>query len=42
MGVPAGAEPSESKDDKPELLVLGAFAGGLLLAQILKHFGGEA
>lgn len=27
--------------DKPHLYVAGAFVGGLVLAQILKHFGGD-
>jgi hypothetical protein len=27
-------------NDKPHLFVAGAFAGGFLFAQLLKHFGG--
>jgi len=30
----------EAQPDRPELAVLGAFVGGLLIAQILKRLGG--
>jgi hypothetical protein len=48
----SGSEPGQSpldahmraasrSADRPELLVGAAFAGGLMLAQILKRFGGD-
>ena len=35
----AGPPPSPAPDDKPERVVLGAFAGGFVLATILKRLG---
>ncbi|MFL5827245.1 MAG: hypothetical protein ACJ76V_12040 [Thermoleophilaceae bacterium] len=31
----------EQSDDRPEVLVGAAFAGGFVIAQILKRFGGD-
>jgi hypothetical protein len=35
----AAPVPDPAPDDKPELVVLGAFAGGFVLASILKRLG---
>jgi hypothetical protein len=37
----AAEERAGPLDDHPELAAVGAFAGGFLLAQVLKRLGGE-
>ncbi|MBA3301451.1 MAG: hypothetical protein H0T15_06235 [Thermoleophilaceae bacterium] len=39
---PRGVRTEQASSEKPELLVLGAFAGGLVFAQLLKLFGGDS
>ena len=40
LPLPEGLQPKA--DEKPELLVAGAFAGAFLLAQVLKRIGGRS